>query len=153
MFAPTKKGQYALRAIYELAKRQRESPVKISAIAKAQAIPLRFLEVILHQLKGSGLVRSKRGYYGGYSLTKDPDQITVGDVLKYVQKELDASRCLACVSRKACPFKDNCAFAALWQKARDATFTVYNTTTLQDLLDADKSPDQSIVVAGSAATE
>jgi Rrf2 family protein len=147
MFAPTKKGQYALRAMYELARRMSEAPVKISAIAESQAIPLRFLEVILHQLKGSGLVKSKRGYYGGYSLTKDPDQITVGEVLRYMQKELDPSRCLACVSQKACPFREKCAFAALWQKARVATFTVYNTTTLQDLLDTNEAEEPADPVA------
>lgn len=65
MLTPLKKGQYALRAVYELAKRQGQGPTKISAIAEAQAIPHRFLEVILHQLKGSGLVASKRGFYGG----------------------------------------------------------------------------------------
>jgi len=136
MLAPNKKGQYALRAVYELAKRRDEAPIKVSAIAEAQAIPLRFLEVILHQLKGSGLVASKRGFYGGYTLTKSPAKITVGDILQFMQKDIGNAKCLACVSRKACPFIDNCVFSALWHKARAATFTVYNATTLQDLLDA-----------------
>lgn len=138
MIAPSKKGQYALRAVYELAKRQADSPIKISEIAEAQAIPLRFLEVILYQLKGSGLVESKRGFYGGYTLAKSPANITVGDILQYMQKDLDPSRCIACVSQKACPFKEGCAFAGLWRKAREAVFQVYDTTTLQDLLDANE---------------
>jgi Rrf2 family cysteine metabolism transcriptional repressor len=136
MLAPTKKGQYALRAVFELAKRRDEAPIKISAIARAQAIPLRFLEVILHQLKGSGLVTSKRGFYGGYALTKAPEDITVGDILQYMQKDIGNAQCLACVSRKACPFINQCVFSDLWQRAKAATFTVYNTTTLRDLLDA-----------------
>lgn len=134
MLAPNKKGQYALRAVYELAKRKDQAPIKVSVIAKAQAIPLRFLEVILHQLKGSGLVTAKRGFYGGYTLTKPPGEITVGEILQYMQKEMD-NTCLACVSRKTCPFLDNCAFSSLWQKAKAAAYTVYNATTLQDLLD------------------
>jgi Rrf2 family protein len=138
MIAPSKKGQYALRAVYELAKRQAESPIKISVIAESQAIPLRFLEVILHQLKGSGLVASKRGFYGGYTLAKSPSKISVGDILHYVQKDFDPNLCIACVSQKACPFKEGCAFAGLWRKAKKAVDTVYETTTLQDLLDANQ---------------
>ena len=155
MLAPNKKGQYALRAVYELAKRRDEAPIKVSAIAEAQAIPPRFLEVILHQLKGSGLVASKRGFYGGYTLTKSPAKITVGDILQFMQKDIGDAKCLACVSRKACPFIDNCVFSALWHKARAATFTVYNTTTLQDLLDANGPGDPTAAekTLESAATK
>lgn len=145
MLAPNKKGQYALRAVYELAKRRDEAPIKVSAIAEAQAIPQRFLEVILNQLKGSGLVTSKRGFYGGYTLTKSPAKISVGDILQFMQKDIGNAKCLACVSRKACPFIDNCVFSALWHKARAATFTVYNATTLQDLLDANDPGNPKVV--------
>ena len=138
MLTPSKKGQYALRAIYELARHKDEGPIKVSAIASAQAIPLRFLEVILHQLKGSGLVESKRGFYGGYTLTRNPERITVGDVLRYLQKDTEATRCLACVSQKACPFSANCAFSSLWHRVRDAAFDIYDKTTMQDLLDSNE---------------
>ncbi|MDA8140955.1 MAG: Rrf2 family transcriptional regulator [Desulfobacteraceae bacterium] len=139
MLTPTKKGQYALRAVYELAKRDGQGPTKISAIADAQAIPHRFLEVILHQLKGSGLVVSKRGFYGGYVLAKPPQQISVGDVLKFVQKELAIAQCVACVSQEECPFISNCAFSTLWRKVKTAAFQIYDDTTLQDLIDQQKA--------------
>lgn len=151
MIAPNKRGQYALRAIYELAKRREEAPIKISAIAQAQAIPLRFLEVILHQLKGSGLVTSKRGFYGGYTLARPPGEISVGDILEYMQKDMGDAKCLACVSRKACPFIDKCVFSALWHKAKAATFMVYNATTLQDLLDANEANGTESEQTASAA--
>ena len=138
MLIPHKKGQYALRAIYELARRKGTGPTKISDIASAQAIPRRFLEVILHQLKGSGIVNSKRGFYGGYSLTKSPDQVTVGDVFRYLQKDADGSSCIACVSQKACPFLERCAFSNLWQEVKAAAFQIYDETTMQDLLDANE---------------
>ena len=63
----TQKHKYALRAIFELAK-HRNGHTKLADIADAQAIPLRFLEVIMAQLKRKGLVVSKRGFYGGYAL-------------------------------------------------------------------------------------
>ncbi len=139
MLTPSKKGQYALRAIYELAKRKDDGPVKISIIADAQAIPPRFLEVILNQLKGSGLVASKRGFYGGYSLTKEPSKISVGDVLRFLQKEMEASHCIACVSKQACPFQDDCAFSSMWHRVKAAAYKIYDETTMQDLLNANTS--------------
>jgi Rrf2 family protein len=139
MLTPSKKGQYALRAIYELAKRKDDGPIKVSIIANAQAIPPRFLEVILNQLKGSGLVESKRGFYGGYSLTKSPERITVGDVLRYLQKEMESSHCIACVTQKACPFTNNCAFSSMWHRVKKAAYEIYDETSMQDLLNANES--------------
>ena len=138
MLIPHKKGQYALRAIYELAKRKGEGPTKISEIAVAQAIPQRFLEVILNQLKGSGIVQSKRGFYGGYVLARSPEQVTIGDVFRYLQKDQDGSSCIACVSEKACPFLGRCAFSKLWQEVKTAAFQIYDKTTMQDLLDTNE---------------
>jgi Rrf2 family protein len=138
MLTPSKKGQYALRALYELARRRGEGPTKISAIAEAQRIPRRFLEVILHQLKGSGLVASKRGYYGGYLFVKTPKQVSVGDILRYFEKDLGASRCIACVSKSICPFIEECVFSSLWEKVKAATLQIYDETTIQDLLDSNE---------------
>jgi Rrf2 family protein len=138
MLTPSKRGQYALRAIYELARRKDQGPIKVSTIASAQAIPRRFLEVILNQLKGSGLVESKRGFYGGYTLAREPERITVGDVMRYLQKDSDNARCLACVSQKTCPFIENCAFASLWQRVKEAAYGIYDKTTMQDLLNTNE---------------
>ena len=128
-----------MRAIYELAKHMGEGPIKISDIASAQAIPRRFLEVILNQLKGSGIVKSKRGFYGGYTLAKPPDQVTVGDVFRFLQKDQDGSSCIACVAKKACPFLEECVFSSLWHQVKAAAFNIYDETTMQDLLDAGKT--------------
>ena len=105
LFIPQKRNQYALRAIFELAKRAGQGPIKISKIAEAQAIPLRFLEVILSQLKGSGIVDAKRGFYGGYFLIRPPGEITVGHIFRYMDAPLDAAHCSACVSKSNCPHK------------------------------------------------
>jgi len=133
-----KKNQYALRAIFELAKHRGKGPKKISEIAEIQSIPLRFLEVILGQLKGSGLVESKRGFYGGYSLTRSADKISVGDVLRFMDKPMGSKHCGACVSTSNCPFSGNCAFAAMWNRVNDAIFDIYDSTTIQDLLNNEK---------------
>jgi Rrf2 family protein len=130
----TQRNQYALRAIVELARRVGSGPVKVSEIAKAQAIPLRFLEVILGQLKGSGLVDAKRGYYGGYFLLREPEEITVGSVIRFLQGEPDLKECQTCISKMQCPFDHDCAFAALWNRVNEAVFNIFDETTIKDLV-------------------
>jgi Rrf2 family protein len=131
----TKKNQYALRAIFELARHRGKGPVKISQIAEAQAIPERFLEVILGQLKKSGFVKSKRGYQGGYVLIPSPDQLTVGDLMRYLQQGVSAVECMAPIPESRCPFQKGCAFFPMWKKVKDAMFGIFDETTIQDLLD------------------
>jgi len=138
MLVPPKKNQYALRAIFELAKHMDRGPIKISDIAAAQSIPPRFLEVILNQLKGSGIVDSKRGFYGGYFLVKRPSRISVGDVLRFLQKEPSNSDCIACVSKTICPFDGHCAFATMWVRVKQAAFRIYDETSFQDLIDRER---------------
>ncbi|WP_372683238.1 Rrf2 family transcriptional regulator [Desulfosarcina sp.] len=138
MLVPPKKNQYALRAIFELAKHMDQGPVKISDIATAQSIPLRFLEVILNQLKASGIVDSKRGFYGGYFLVKPPDQVSVGDVLRFLSRELSPSDCIACVSKTSCPFDGRCAFSSMWIRVKQAAFDIYDETSFQDLIDRER---------------
>jgi Rrf2 family cysteine metabolism transcriptional repressor len=134
----TQRNQYALRAIVELAKRVGAGPVKVSEIAAAQAIPRRFLEVILGQLKGSGLVTAKRGYHGGYVLLREPDQITVGTVIRYLQGEPDPKDCQNCVFKLQCPTDRECAFASLWNRVNEAVFTIFDATTIKDLVEDEK---------------
>ena len=138
MLRPQKKEQYALRAMYELAKHEGKGPTKISEIAQAQAIPLRFLEVILSQLKGSGFIDSKRGFYGGYYLIRSPEKITVGDIMRFLEGDVDPTDCVALVPETNCHFKGDCAFFPMWTKVKDAIFKVYDDTTIQDLIDSEQ---------------
>jgi Rrf2 family cysteine metabolism transcriptional repressor len=138
MLVPTKKNQYALRAIFELAKHKGLGPVKISDIAEAQSIPQRFLEVILNQLKSSGIVDSKRGFYGGYFLIKPANQVTIGDVLRFLGRDLPTIDCMACVSTASCPFGGQCAFSKMWTQVKRAAFKIYDETSFQDLIDRER---------------
>ncbi len=131
----TQKKQYALRAIFELAKQPGDQPLKTAAIAKAQSIPLRFLEVIMGQLKRAGMVNSKRGFFGGYTLIQPPDQVRVGDIFRMLDKEDDAEPCMACTAKGNCPFLGKCVFMGLWNEAQQAVDAVYDRTTIQTLID------------------
>jgi Rrf2 family cysteine metabolism transcriptional repressor len=86
------KGEYALKAIFDLAERNSSEPVKIADIARRQDIPQKFLELILAGLKQGGFVESRRGAEGGYLLARPADTITVGSVLRYVEGPRDKSR-------------------------------------------------------------
>jgi len=137
MLIAPKRQQYAIRAMLELARHHGMGPVKISDIANAQAIPQRFLEVILHQMKSSGFVGAKRGYFGGYQLIIPPRDIRVGDIVRHIQGEADLIECIACISSQECPLEGRCSLYHMWKKVKDAIFDVYDTTTLQDLLEGD----------------
>ena len=138
MLITQKKNQYAIRAIFELAKHMGKGPRKISEIAKAQEIPLRFLEVILSQLKGSGFVESKRGFYGGYTLVRPPDKITVGDVLRFMSRHDDPVDGLTDDAKNELPLSVGVTFSDIMDQAREAVFEVYDQTTIQTLLDNEK---------------
>ena len=85
------KADYAVRAAVELAAAG-EGPTKGEAIAGAQAIPVKFLENILADLRHAGLVRSQRGVDGGYWLARPADEITVADVIRAVEGPLASIR-------------------------------------------------------------
>ena len=82
-----------------------------------------------------GFVDSKRGYTGGYYLLKTPDQITVGDVLRFMQGDEDPIHKISCMSKQECPFDCDCAFVPMWREVSTAIFRIYDETTFQDLLD------------------
>src|ERR1043166_6409652 len=79
------KGEYALQAIFDIASNAGPEPIKIAEIARRQEIPQKFLELILASLKQGGFVESRRGAEGGYLLARRSDQITVGEVLRFVE--------------------------------------------------------------------
>jgi Rrf2 family protein len=146
--AITQKSKYALRAILELAARYGHGPVSIGEIAKAQAIPARFLEAILAQLKRASLVESRRGNEGGYVLARLPERISVGDVLRVVQGTLSEP--------EAVPGQGNgshasqAIFSPIWEAAMQSASSVYDAASFQTMVEryraalGNQSPDYSI---------
>jgi Rrf2 family protein len=84
----TAKADYAIRAVVELADSAQDSPRKVDEVARAQGIPVSFLENILTQLRSSGIVRSQRGPEGGYWLAQPPDQVNLAQVIRAVEGPL-----------------------------------------------------------------
>ena len=145
----SQKCQYAARAVFELARRQGDGPVTIGEIARIQAIPQKFLEVILGELKQTGYVASRRGVQGGYLLEVSPEVLTVGDVVRFIDGPLDPVKCIGpeigAEAASTCPLKGDCAFMGLWARAGEAVAGVYDSTTFQDLIDEHEAATQEYV--------
>ncbi|HEY7892014.1 MAG TPA: Rrf2 family transcriptional regulator [Solirubrobacteraceae bacterium] len=84
----TAKADYAVRAVVELAAGSPDSPRKVDEVARAQAIPLSFLENILTQLRSAGIVRSQRGLKGGYWLARPAQELSLAQVIRAVEGPL-----------------------------------------------------------------
>ncbi len=131
----TQKKQYALRAVFELARCGQDGPLKTAQIAEAQGIPVRFLEIIMNHLGRAGLVSAKRGIHGGYALNQSPAEITVADIFRALEGDDEGAACVSCLSQCNCPFFGECAFIPLWSEVQTAIDTIYARTTIQLLLD------------------
>ena len=130
----SQKSRYALKAVLELSVRFGQGPVSTAQIAKTQAIPSRFLEAILAQLKRGGFVLSRRGNEGGYVLARPPAEVSVGDVLRVLQGPPLATLC-ANHPQAGCPHGYDCLFAKLWERVSSAVDAVYDATDFQSLTD------------------
>ncbi len=134
----SKKCQYALKAVFELAMRDSVKPVKVYVIAGAQNIPPRFLEVILNQLRHSGLVESQRGKEGGYRLARHAQDITVSEVLQCIQGPMTmAADSADGIEKPAFPGDE--AFKELWQEVNNVICEVCDTRTFADLVAFEKA--------------
>ncbi len=133
----SKKGEYALRAVMELARHHNEDVMQIQEIAKNQNIPIKFLEQILLSLNKMGLLSSKRGAGGGYQLRRPPKAITLGEVVRIVDGPLAP---LGCVSKTAyiecigCPEGDVCWLQDVMFDVRNAIAKILDNITFGDIL-------------------
>jgi Rrf2 family cysteine metabolism transcriptional repressor len=128
------KGEYASRAMLELARNYERRPLHIRDISKVQNIPQRFLEQILLQLKRAGYLRSKKGPDGGYYLSKAPAQITVAEVIRVMDGPLAPIDCVSVTAHEVCPHERTCSLRWLWKDVRDAVAEILERTTLADLV-------------------
>jgi Rrf2 family protein len=138
----SKRTQYGLKAMLALGKRYRQKPVLIATLSKEELIPLKFLEVILLDLKRHGLLDSKKGKGGGYLLSRPPSTITLGSVIRMIEGPLAPLPCASETAFRACPeCKDieTCGIRIVMRQVRDAMVSVLDKTTLADLLRLDSS--------------
>ena len=128
------KGRYALRIMADVAQHDGEMPVSVREIAQRQDISDKYLEQIITQLSRAGLVKSARGAQGGYMLAKEPQEYTVGEILRLLEGNLAP---VACVddTKEACTRADECVTMEVWREIKDAVNKVVDNITLADLVE------------------
>lgn len=117
----------------ELARKYGGGPLSLKAIAEAKNLSNHYLEQLATPLRNAGLIRSIRGPYGGYTLTKPPAQITVGDVIRVLEGPITLVEGIE---------EEEPAQQALWMQIRNVIKEVLDTTTLEDLLKYDQDQPQ-----------
>ena len=141
----TNKGKYGLKAMVHLAGLAPGRPTLVSDIAAANAIPKKFLDAILGELRTAGLVHSKKGRGGGYVLAKSPSQIMVGEIGRALDGPLAP---IGCASKgyyrrcDDCPAEGNCAVRLMMLEVRNSTAAVLDNRSLASmraLADVDES--------------
>jgi Rrf2 family protein len=131
----SKRGEYGLRAMIDLATWQGEPPVQIKEISDRQQIPAKFLEQILLSLKNAGLLHSKMGVGGGYYLAKDPQEISLGHIVRVLDGPLAPIRCVSQLAYEpcGCPDEETCGLRLVMLDVRNAITDILDNTTLADV--------------------
>lgn len=131
------RSKYALKALAYMARTSDKDSFLIADIAQTEGIPKKFLEAILLTLKNSGLLSSRKGPGGGYSLAKRPAAITVGAVVRAFEGNLIPLQCLSESAHAPCPEcsdEDTCGIKLVMADVDKALSSVLDSTTLADML-------------------
>ena len=132
------KGRYALRMMLDLAENQNDGYVALKDIAERQDISKKYLEQIVPMLNKSGVLRTTRGFQGGYKLAKAPDKYTVGDILRITEGSLAPVACLD-YEPNTCEKCETCHTLPMWQGLYKTITDYLDSITLQDIIDSDRA--------------
>ena len=136
------KGEYGVRIMVDLARHYGERPRSLTDIAQAEMLPLAYLEQLVKLLREADppLIVSTRGAHGGYRLSRHPEEITMGEILRVLEGPIAPMICATeGEMTDICGFLDSCRIKHLWAKVRDAVAHTIDTMTLAELVGA---PDQ-----------
>lgn len=128
------KGRYALRMLLDLAEHRNDGYVALKDIAERQNISKKYLEQIVPVLNRSDILRTNRGFQGGYQLAKSPDKYTVGEILRLTEGNLAPVACLE-YDPIECERSGDCATLPVWQGLYRVITEYLDGITLQDILD------------------
>jgi len=129
----TYKGDYALKAVLDLALHYDKELVITHDMAKRIDAPIKFLEQVLLDLKKGGFVESRRGKVGGYLLARKPPEIKLGEVIRFIDGPIEP---IACIEKKYSGCKDiyKCVFRKIWQEINKTASNIVDNITFEDLV-------------------
>ena len=128
------KGRYGIKAIVDIAAEHGNGHLSVAQLAEKQGISVAYLEQLIAALRRAGLVYSVRGAGGGYTLSRPPEQISVGEVLRALEGTTTLLDCVG-VEGTDCENACNCSARPLWLKLQRRIDDVLNTTTIKDMAD------------------
>lgn len=128
------KGRYGLRALIDLAVHGEEGAVSVQSIAERQKISESYLEQLARLLKRAGIISSVRGAKGGYQLGRPAEEISVGDILRALEGNLDAVTCPVNEGSGNCEEADCCVARFVWKRINDSITQAVDTITLGELV-------------------
>ena len=126
------RSRYGTRMVLDLAKRFNEGPVRIGDIAEREGISVKYLEQLIIPLKQANFIKSVRGPKGGHMLTRPPEDITVGEVVKALEGGMDFTVCVG--DPDQCERSPDCVTRDIWEAASKAMYDKLDSMTLAGLL-------------------
>ena len=132
------RGDYAVRAVLELAELPAGESLSLHELADRAGVPGKYLEQIVMPLRGAGILGARRGSHGGYVLARPAADLTVGEVVRVMDGPLAPIACASRTAYRACPpsrcvDEANCVLRGLWTEVRDAVAEIMDHTTFADL--------------------
>jgi Rrf2 family protein len=127
------RGQYGVRAMFEIAKGHPSKTTNIREISERQEVSVAYLEQILNTLRRAGLIQSVKGPGGGYRLTEAPGKTSIGSILKELEGPVAITSCLD--PAEGCSRVDGCVTHLLWRSLGEKIEAFLKTITLEDLLE------------------
>jgi Rrf2 family transcriptional regulator, cysteine metabolism repressor len=144
------RGEYGVRAMVALAQHAGERPVSIGVISRESAVPYAYLEQLIVPLRKAGLVESKRGAHGGYTLARAATDIRVGEVYRAMEGPVAPMDCVSeNEADQTCPLIPGCLTRPVWVRVRDSIIDAIDSITLADLLDNRSPALQELAATGS----
>lgn len=132
----SKKGDYGVRALVELAHHYGEGPIQSAHIASAQEVPEQYLDQLLTTLRRAGFIRSVRGPNGGHALVQDPADVRLSSVMVALEGSLSPMSCVD--DPESCTRTGGCVQRDVWERVRDATQEILDSVTIGDLAEQER---------------
>lgn len=127
------KGRYGLMAMYQLAQDFGQGPIPLKYVAEKQGLSENYLEQLFSSLRRNDLLKSVRGAYGGYMLSRSPEEITVGEVLRALEGQISPSECVS-DGINQCSRDEKCATQKVLSQIKDSIDQVIDSITLMDMI-------------------
>ena len=135
------RSRYGVRILVDLARNSNQGPVQMGEISKRQDISVKYLEQLIRPLKQANMVNSVRGPKGGHRLTKKPEDITLGQIVRLFEGQSELVECIS--NPEKCSMSDDCQVRLAWEDATKVLYDKLDSTTIADLVEGNNSDEKN----------